>query len=107
MRFGERLKELREAAGLSQPGLAEKTGINVWSIRNWEQGRRAPDWRALLDLSAALGVKAEAFAECEDGPTDTDSPGKAAGSPKGKRSGGKAAEGSIKGKKGTRRRKEG
>ena len=35
------LKEAREKAGLTQEGLAEKTGLSLRSIQNWEQGRRA------------------------------------------------------------------
>jgi transcriptional regulator with XRE-family HTH domain len=73
MQFGERLKELREAAGLSQPALAEKCSLSVWTLRGWEQGRRHPSWRGLLDLAAALGVPAEAFAKCEGVPDSEDS----------------------------------
>ena len=39
--FSVCLKRLRNATGLSQPRLAEKAGISVMALRNWEQGRRS------------------------------------------------------------------
>lgn len=33
------LKEARSATGLSQEVFAEKIGVSVSSVRNWEQGR--------------------------------------------------------------------
>jgi transcriptional regulator with XRE-family HTH domain len=98
MTFGERLKQLRDAAGLSQPALAEKAGVKVWSIRNWEHGRREPDWRALLDLAAALGVQAEAFADCTSARADAGEKktGEAPAQAAGKRGTGRASAGSTK-----------
>ena len=40
--FGTRLKELREAAGLSQSELAERAGMRKGSIADCEQGRFQP-----------------------------------------------------------------
>ena len=41
---------IRNRLGLSQAGFAEQFGLELSSIRNWEQGRRQPDVsaRALL-----------------------------------------------------------
>jgi transcriptional regulator with XRE-family HTH domain len=50
--FGEKLKDFRVAAGWSQPQLAEKSGVPVGTIRDYEQGRRAP----LLDTAAKLAL---------------------------------------------------
>jgi transcriptional regulator with XRE-family HTH domain len=73
MRYGERLGQLREKAGLTQEQLAERSGVNLWTLRGYEQGRREPSWKAALSLAAALGVAAEAFADCEEGTAeDTD-----------------------------------
>jgi transcriptional regulator with XRE-family HTH domain len=109
MQFGERLKQLRVEAKLSQPALAEKAGTNVWNIRNWEHGRREPDWRALLNLSAALGVQAEAFADCTDASADggENKATGASGRPAGKRGMRRASAGSTKPTraKGTAKRK--
>lgn len=38
-----KLKEKRQAAGLSQSQLAEKTGINVRTIQHYEQGSKIFD----------------------------------------------------------------
>ncbi len=64
MRFADRLKELREEAGLSQPQLAEASGLPVGSIRQYEQGRREPYWQVVFKLATALGVSCEAFKDC-------------------------------------------
>jgi len=67
MTFAERLRELREKVGMTQEQLADQSGVNLWTIRGYEQGRREPNWKALLALAAALRVRAEAFADCEEG----------------------------------------
>jgi transcriptional regulator with XRE-family HTH domain/DNA-binding CsgD family transcriptional regulator len=55
-RFGERLRELRRAAGLTQEELAEATGLTARSIRDLEQGRRErPHRRTVELLASALG----------------------------------------------------
>jgi len=61
--FAGRLKELREAAGLSQKALAERAGVSQQGIAHWEQGERDPSWPAVIALAAALGVSVEAFLE--------------------------------------------
>ena len=61
MTFGEKLKVLRTAAGLTQEGLARKSGVPLGSIREYEQITRGP----LLDnaslLADALGVSLDVF----------------------------------------------
>jgi transcriptional regulator with XRE-family HTH domain len=59
--FGPRLKELREQAGLTQPQLAEQTGLSKGGIADLEQGRREPSWATVRIICAALGVSCEAF----------------------------------------------
>jgi transcriptional regulator with XRE-family HTH domain len=59
--FGLRLKELREVAGLTQPGLAEKAGMSKGGIADLEQGVNQPSWDSVRKLAAALGVTTEAF----------------------------------------------
>jgi transcriptional regulator with XRE-family HTH domain len=49
---------------LTQEGLAEASGVIVWTIRNYEQGRREPSWKAAIDLARAIGVTVEAFGDC-------------------------------------------
>jgi transcriptional regulator with XRE-family HTH domain len=65
MTFAEKLRQLRDAAGLTQGQLAERSGINLWTIRGYEQGRREPNWKGVLSLAKALAVAAEVFAEGE------------------------------------------
>jgi DNA-binding XRE family transcriptional regulator len=62
--FGEQQAEFRRQAGMTQQRLAEATGINVWTLRGYEQNRREPNWKAALKVARALGVTVEAFADC-------------------------------------------
>lgn len=61
--FAARLKELREAAGLTQKQLSDKVGMALSTIGHLEQGLRRPSWDTILALSAALGVECTAFTE--------------------------------------------
>src|SRR5262249_13976089 len=61
--FGERLRELREKADLSQPQLAEASGLPVGSIRNYEQGIREPYWAVTFRPATGLRVSADVFAD--------------------------------------------
>lgn len=38
--YGEKLKEVRNAEGLTQPALAQLTGVSLGAIRNYETGQR-------------------------------------------------------------------
>jgi DNA-binding XRE family transcriptional regulator len=64
MTFSEKLRQLREQAELTQEQLAQRSGVNLWTIRGYEQGRREPNWKGAIDLARALGVTVEAFAGC-------------------------------------------
>jgi transcriptional regulator with XRE-family HTH domain len=59
--FAERLKMLRQQAGLSQPALAERSGIAVSTIRQFEYGRREPTFGTLVKLAHGLSVSLAAF----------------------------------------------
>jgi transcriptional regulator with XRE-family HTH domain len=59
--FGNRLAELRKAAGLSQPALAKKSRVPLGSLRDLEQGRRTPSWTRVQELARALGVSVAEF----------------------------------------------
>src|SRR5947208_2088838 len=59
--FGARLKELREEAGLTQPELAERAGMNRFGIAKIEQGVSEPSWDSVVKLCGALGVTCDAF----------------------------------------------
>jgi transcriptional regulator with XRE-family HTH domain len=66
MTFGEKLRELREAKGLSRMALADACGVPFGTIHGYESGRRAPAFATTLKLAKALGVDCTAFADCED-----------------------------------------
>ena len=59
--FGQRLAEVREAAGLTQAGLALKGGIPLGTIRELEQGRREPLFSNMQKLAAALNVSLDGW----------------------------------------------
>jgi transcriptional regulator with XRE-family HTH domain len=59
--FAGRLKELREGAGLTQPELAERAGMNRFGIAKLEQGVTKPTWETVIALCKALGVDCNAF----------------------------------------------
>jgi transcriptional regulator with XRE-family HTH domain len=71
--FAGRLRELRIAAGLTQPALAAKAGLTKDGIAHLEQGRRSPSWETVLALAAALGVDCTAFNEV---PREAPAPGR-------------------------------
>jgi transcriptional regulator with XRE-family HTH domain len=77
--FAEKLKSLREAAGMTQPQLAEAAGMNRFGIAKLEQREREPSWATVQKLAKALGVTCQEFADCEDIPEDepVKKPGKA------------------------------
>jgi DNA-binding XRE family transcriptional regulator len=49
-----RLKELREKAGMTQPELAVKAGMNRFSVAQLEQARYNPTWETVAALAEAL-----------------------------------------------------
>ena len=63
MKFnGAKLREIREARGLSQDELARQARVAIGSIKNWEKGATKPrDDEALNRLSRILGVHSLVF----------------------------------------------
>ncbi len=59
--FGEGLKGLRESTGLTQAALAQRTGLSLGVIRDYEQGRKEPSLRSAFKMADALGVSCDAF----------------------------------------------
>ena len=54
--IGDRIKELRQKANLTQAQLAEKLGFTSQTVSNWESGTREPDIAALAQLSSLFNV---------------------------------------------------
>ena len=70
MSFGDHLRALREAAGLSRAELARKASVPASTLRHWEGGRGMPGLPTLLRLAEALGVPVEQLAEGVDDPAE-------------------------------------
>ena len=67
MLFGDRIKELRNLADMSQQELANRTGLSLRSIQNYESNQRYPKDVAILNkLCAALGTTIEELMKEED-----------------------------------------
>jgi len=60
--MGQRLQELRQKAGLSQPELAKAAGVPVGSLRNWEQGRRMLMLDVAYRLAEAMNITLDELA---------------------------------------------
>lgn len=64
MRFGRRVKALRQAHGLSQEQLAHRAGFDRAAIGFIERGDREPGISKVVPLADALGVSvADLFTE--------------------------------------------
>lgn len=55
-KFGVRLFQLRNQAGMTQAKLAEKANLSIDSISRMERGERAPSLESLERIAAALRV---------------------------------------------------
>ncbi|MFH1327316.1 MAG: helix-turn-helix transcriptional regulator [Candidatus Bathyarchaeota archaeon] len=66
----EKLKQLREALGLSQAVLAERAALTAAAICQFENGSRSPSLKTLQQLAKALGVSIADLLENESSNTD-------------------------------------
>lgn len=51
-----KIKELREARGLTQEYLAQQLGVTQGTVANWETGARTPSLTNLVRVADILGV---------------------------------------------------
>ena len=56
MTFGEKLKEARQKAGLSQEQLSEKLHVSRSAVAKWETGKGMPDIENLKAAAKLLNV---------------------------------------------------
>jgi transcriptional regulator with XRE-family HTH domain len=63
---GAKLRQLREARGLSMASVFEMTGVNVSSISNIENGKTDPRMSTVTQLLTCYGA---GLGDLEDGPT--------------------------------------
>lgn len=75
MTFGDRLRELRLAKGLTQKELAEAAQIQQSALSRWELGEQPPPFDAVHKLCKALGVRCTVFDGCDFEKID-DKPGR-------------------------------
>ena len=59
MLFGDKLKQLRLAANMTQEQLAEKCGMKKQNISRYENSDREPNIRTAKKMADALGVSLE------------------------------------------------
>ena len=56
MEMGQKIKQLRFKAGLTQEQLAEQMGVSAQSVSKWETGASMPDISLLPILAETFGV---------------------------------------------------
>ena len=59
--FGQVLREIRKANGVSQEELAFQSGYHPTYIGQLERGRKSPSLRAIMSLAAALQTRGSAI----------------------------------------------
>jgi len=65
-KFGVKLFQLRNAAGMTQARLAEITNLSVDSISRIERGERAPSLESIDKISNAMKVKSSELFNFDD-----------------------------------------
>jgi transcriptional regulator with XRE-family HTH domain len=66
--MGNRLRQLRLAAGLSQFKLAVKAGVSLDAVRQWEKGTRTPVLKHAASLAKALDCSIDVLAGLAEPP---------------------------------------
>lgn len=56
MQIGDKIKQVRNAKGLTQKMLGERCGVSDTVIRHYEKGLRAPKMSTINKISIGLGV---------------------------------------------------
>ncbi len=55
MKFGSKLKAIREERGLTRAGIEEALNLIQGTVSNWENGYREPEEELFPDLVSLLG----------------------------------------------------
>jgi transcriptional regulator with XRE-family HTH domain len=66
MTFAEKMRKLRDEAGLSEARLAKAAGVAFGTLHEYGLGRRMPSFGNVVKIARALGVDCTAFADCSD-----------------------------------------
>ncbi len=64
MTLGDKLRQMRHEAGLTQMELARRSGLSVNAILGYERGATVPLLGNLLRLTRILGVSFDEFEDC-------------------------------------------
>lgn len=67
--FVFRLCQLRKKNGITQKDLAQKLGVHITTIKNWEGGNCYPDAKNICALADLLRVSADSLLGREEGAT--------------------------------------
>ena len=73
--IGNKIRKLREAAGLSQEKLAEKMDVTRQAVSKWENNTSVPEMKNLLRLSELFGVSVEEWTKDENEKRETSGEG--------------------------------
>lgn len=68
MPLGERIKECRQNAGMSQEKVAELVGVSRQAVTKWEVNQSAPSTENLFKLAEIFGTTVDMLLESEDDP---------------------------------------
>ena len=66
MTLGERIKNQRTRAGLSQERVAELVGVSRQSVTKWESGQSAPSTENLFRLAEIFGTTVDMLLDIPD-----------------------------------------
>ena len=69
--FGDRIRDARKAAGLTQRQLADSLGVSNTSISNWEKGLSRPDADMIQKLCTYFSLQPNYFYGTENAPAET------------------------------------
>lgn len=59
VKFGQRLRNIRESHDMSREVLAQKLGITYWAISKYETGERSPDQETIAKIADIFGVSVD------------------------------------------------
>lgn len=61
--FSKQIKRIRKNSNDSQKSFCEKYDINLRTLKNWEGKKALPTWETVVQLSDALNVSIDYFAD--------------------------------------------
>ena len=68
--IGQRIKDLRKKADMTQDRLADYLGVSAQAVSKWEVGSASPDLSLIAPLTRVFGVTADELLGIGDGQKD-------------------------------------